>query len=919
MALTLNPQNMKKRYKIVFSQDNNFCSMPSYLYNSSSNKLESFSAEINFREKDKKKSALSYMAQLQIEKETGLQNNIDILSVQQQQTIYPREENTFLENTFKRANYFFPWKDTLSERQNKVSSSQLDFITTTLQTTAPRTLFSYWPMDSYGSSSLIFSEPITQGELMLKYDYNTINNPVYSILHARFGRSLIYSNTPDNSVQTQAGKGPFPNSYEDFANDIKVIYKDYSILPEYTISDKVSNSITSGISLYDDSFNYFSLRGTSSYSSNNLFLENYVNSDYIDSSESNLQFPNFGLKNIKISINGVKKLLPYEGFYPQQRALQLSTLFSQSIAPTTNLFGSMGTFRTATNNIFSRGLFNSIRAGIACDMPIWQSGSGRSATALSFDRIPFDALYDPSTYIKRGYRIVDKEPIEDRQALTTIIDSTASFGQSNSVYDFAMNNFLSEVPNFFIANSKLSSLSSKPQKDWKFDFGKYTNFSMNVVLEKDADFTNHDSTNYYGYPHNYFVPPYFVLSGSDSTNYWDPASYSDSLIPPTASWKSNRAVATINFDAYTWSQSLTSLNQITTPSINDILSYSTVSYTNENLQEFYPAAIVSGTFMPLSSSVELFGYSFANDVWNVHTKWECPVHNFVGVTTYNSASQSGGDGTTPGDANRGIWHQYSTNAKSGLNLYLEYTSSSSRNIATGSLIEACGFESQPVRVGNLADTKEVFEYVVVIPYYVDECEIETYFKIPLEDFETQYLSVNDSSSDNTIKDLIKKARKCILPPKLDFISYRDSYNRQITDESEYTNTLPPFAMYIYEFSSRLSRQDLSNIWQGVMPSLTERSEFQNISIQHEIRKEEVLNPTNLAEHDKKLPRDIRFKIFKAKARSLSYYRQIKQKTLNEEITNLKNAPSYNWPYDFFSLIEMAKVDIQTTFEKESSE
>jgi hypothetical protein len=483
-----------------------------------------------------------------------------------------------------------------------------------------------------------------------------------------------------------------------------------------------------------------------------------------------------------------------------------------------------------------------------------------------------------------------------------------------------MNNFLSEVPNFFIANSKLSSLSSKPQKDWKFDFGKYKNFSMNVVLEKDANFTNHDSANYYGYPHNYFVPPYFVLSGSDSTNYWDPASYSDSLIPPTASWKSNRAVATINFDAYTWSQSLTTLNQVATPSINDILTYSTVSYTNENLQEFYPEAIVSGTFMPLSSSVELFGYSFINDVWNVHTKWECPIHNFVGVTTYNSASQGGGSGTTPGDVNRGIWHQYSTNAKSGLNLYLEYTSSSSRNIGTGSLIEACGFEGYPARIGNLADVKNIYEYVVVIPYVVDECNVETYFKIPLDEFEKQYKSSDILTDDNTIKDLVRKARKCVLPPRLDFITYRDEVNKEIFDEGEYQNTLPPFAMYVYEFSSQLTRQDLSNIWQGVMPSLTETSEFQSISVEHEIRQEEVLNPSNLSIYGGSLPSDVRFKVFKVKSKALNYYRQIREKTLNEKIYEPKiRDPYFNWPYDFFSLVEMAKVDVQTTFEKESEE
>ena len=909
MANTLN-NTAKKKYRLLITHDNNYCSMPSYLYNTSSNKLEAFSDDTNFFLKNKSQSIVSYLASLDRQKKAGLQDNVDVLSVSLSQTLFPREENTFLDGTVKRKSFSFPWRDEAESRYNQVSSSQIDSATISFQSSSPNNLFSYWGLDAFGS----YGARVTQGELMYKSTYGLYISS-YNILHARFGRFLTSRTTPDNSVQRQAGKGPFPDSYDNFTQDIKLIYKDFSVLPEYNMSEKIRSTVTSGSSIYSDDFNVLSLKGTNSYSSNDLFLEQHVHSDNIDSKEYiENSFSNFNLKNIKISVNGVKKLLPYDGFYPQQRSLQLSTLFSQSFAPTTVLQGSYKTFRTATNHLFSRGLYNSIRAGVACDIPMFQSVSSRTTTGITYDRVPFEAVIEPNSYMSRGYKIYEYEPIEDSSPTTTTINSTASLGQSDGIYEMAMNNFIAETPNFFLNNSKLSSLKSSPNDQWKFDFGKYSSFTMNVILSKDDNFTNHDAVSYYGYPYNYYAAPYFGLTGSGGQNYWDFTSYYDESIPPSASWKSNRAIASITFDAVSWANSLTNVSTIVTPTFEDIKTYSTITYTNENLQSLEPSVISRGKFMPLSSSINFFEQGNSNkNVWNIFTKWECPVHNFVGVTTYNSGNIDGGTGNSAGDVHRGVWHQYSTNAVSGLNLSLEYSSSVAGTRTEGSLIDACGFEIEPKRVGNLADSKSIAEYVVVIPYIVDECQSEKYFKIPLDKFENEYAEADQTQNDNSIRDLIRKSRKCVLPPKLNFVHFRDSANKRIFDEGQYSSTLPPFAMYIFEFTSLLSKQDLSNIWQGVSPSLTDTSEFQKLEINHSISDSEVLNPQNLAAFGGKLPNNIRFKVFKAKSKALTSYNQLKQKTVGDEITPSR-VLSYNWPYDYFSLVEMAKVDIDLSFE-----
>ena len=109
---------------------------------------------------------------------------------------------------------------------------------------------------------------------------------------------------------------------------------------------------------------------------------------------------------------------------------------------------------------------------------------------------------------------------------------------------------------------------------------------------------------------------------------------------------------------------------------------------------------------------------------------------------------------------------------------------------------------------------------------------------------------------------------------------------------------------------RSSRQDVSNIWQGVSPSLTDVSEFQNINVEHPIKDSEVLNPTNLSMYDNKLPENTRFKIFKVKTKGMSSYEELQKKTIGEKAAHRMN---FNWPYDFFSLVEMAKVDVELSF------
>ena len=107
--------------------------------------------------------------------------------------------------------------------------------------------------------------------------------------------------------------------------------KDYSIVPEFRISEHIDNYSKFG--LFDNNdFDTFEIPGTSFSSSQTSFYKDYSNSDFMQNflriSEDTL----LNAKEIKLVCSGVIRFNPYKGFYPAQRTLDLITQFSSSYA-----------------------------------------------------------------------------------------------------------------------------------------------------------------------------------------------------------------------------------------------------------------------------------------------------------------------------------------------------------------------------------------------------------------------------------------------------------------------------------------------------------------------------------------------------------------------------------------------------------
>ena len=130
--------------------------------------------------------------------------------------------------------------------------------------------------------------------------------------------------------------------------------------------------------------------------------------------------------------------------------------------------------------------------------------------------------------------------------------------------------------------------------------------------------------------------------------------------------------------------------------------------------------------------------------------------------------------------------------------------------------------------------------------------------------------------------MCKTFNKYTIPPKYNFLKY---------------DSVKPFVMYFFEFEQELSREDLSHIWQGVSPSSSLRGseKLEKQVYEHETGENEFFEGGEI-------PSDIRWMFFKVKQKAEKDYDKYKIEQSS------KDEYGYNWPYDYCSIVEVAKVE-----------
>jgi len=322
-----------------------------------------------------------------------------------------------------------------------------------------------------------------------------------------------------------SSRSPFYDTYDDYSLDTKYAFKEGTILSEFRISEKIKKYIENEDFLVDsgDDFSIFGIpEGTISNpqnSSEDNFNTYYSNSEFMQffdivrSDHDGVALP----EKITIKCKGLKKFIPYDGFYPAERSLQIASQFSKSYAEYIEpVGGSDADVADATNRpimaaMFSPGImYNSIKAGMAVDYPVslnsvqklqyntfisgaqeltssgyWALGTGSAGVSGWDYRVPFEALLEPEEYLKNK-NITDMEPDPSASlGLTTRLGQTG-----DNLYKLMINNFLAEIPEFFLRNDEFTAIRSIP--DNSKNFGKVEpgkTYGMRVKMRRSMNKT----------------------------------------------------------------------------------------------------------------------------------------------------------------------------------------------------------------------------------------------------------------------------------------------------------------------------------------------------------------------------------------------------------------------------------------------
>ena len=206
---------------------------------------------------------------------------------------------------------------------------------------------------------------------------------------------------------------PWYNSYEKWSSEIRNAGKDYTIIPEYRISELMPTykelgnfgAVLSGALQLTGATNDTGTQGPFN-SADREFLPRYATTDvaeylktFMAKDSKDAEF-NKDPRHLELKSDAILKLLPYEGFYPVLRTLELATLFSQSYGDAIEFSGEGYTlgapnwkdinggddisvlkapraFRAISRPFFAPGIvYNSIKAGVAVQYPIMRKGMG---------------------------------------------------------------------------------------------------------------------------------------------------------------------------------------------------------------------------------------------------------------------------------------------------------------------------------------------------------------------------------------------------------------------------------------------------------------------------------------------------------------------------------------------------------------
>ena len=723
---------------------------------------------------------------------------------------------------------------------------------------------------------------------------------------------------------TQSGKTPY-ESYDSYSQYIALVGKDYSIVPEFRISELFETYVEdNGGDFLAEIDNTFNLTGASiTDSSVEDFYRVYSNSDFIkyfsvvDDSLNDQRSGDLKIQRDKAAIrcNAITKFLPYKGFYPAERVVELGTLFSQSYGPQilTKLGGTVTqqqAYRVLLEPMMSPGILcNTIKSGIAVSYPVLVNtasnadDAGGNASLLADRRVdgintslfegvvrypkvlkqypltngvmtradalgstnevlPFETIYRPENYLTPDYLGGSGAIFDSGVDNNSTLDTGAGplyvkFVDGKKLYRHAIDNFLCATTEFF-TNSPAAFVSNREDQFNHVTSGSTYDMEVEIFRTRRA----RDGE--------------IVVDTSSFDMYVRESAFGNPVSQPgahegratfghvTPPYFSGSAKATITYIPTTTGK----------PTLDDILANSTFTYSRDQAG-FSPTDII----MNVDSCLSLTDYfasvpdgtNSQSKSWLIQSKFETPVLNFAGVSATKTTSSFAPNGCDDARSLKtgGMWHQYGgipDNSRKGIFITLKDTKS---NL---SLADVCGFNTgAPQRVGEVRETGLLEEAVVAVPF-IEMGNRRKFFTMSKE--ESQYGVIASG------------LQKYIFPPRFDFVTNK---------------SVEPILMYMFEFSAKVTKQDIADMWQNLPPDISEKFE----------QKEAIIDDDRILELLATKSNEIKWMVFKVKKRASKSYEKFRRSLVTDDTSAISDSIgdySYNWPYDYFSLVELVKID-----------
>ncbi len=335
----------------------------------------------------------------------------------------------------------------------------------------------------------------------------------------------LFQGTAIWETPEQSSRNPFYDTYSKYSEIMRLFAQDYSIVPEFRVSNHIDKflkdsaldilstdapllEITGGKSgaATSDTAEFFEVYSTTDFLKNFEIIQN-DHKDFVDP------------LSITIRCKAIKKLLPYKGFYPVQRTVDIAKQFYSSYGSNLTLSSSFADRADADyaaqyliQPLFSPGiLFNTIKSGVACDYPIMTGSFATSSVPIGIStsgsfyineqfhqRIPFEAIVEPEKFLA-NLPLGSQEPDPRGRAEANVIWN----GQGDEKYRLMVSNFLAEVGDFYLNNSDYTTIASLPQGDPNFgNAEKGKTYMMRIRMYRSIEgrkdvWTTDPTKNYY--------------------------------------------------------------------------------------------------------------------------------------------------------------------------------------------------------------------------------------------------------------------------------------------------------------------------------------------------------------------------------------------------------------------------------------